>query len=86
MKLTEGADGISVGAAGAGAFAIAAIPARYAIERGAWNEAATLTVRPAKTPYTEAMTHFARALGARAAATRRRRLPISIAWPPYATS
>ena len=64
LKLTEGADGISVGAAGAGAFAIAAIPARYAIERGAWNEAATLTVRPAKTPYTEAMTHFARALGA----------------------
>jgi tetratricopeptide (TPR) repeat protein len=62
--LTQGADGIAVGAAGAGAFAVAAIPARYALERGAWAEAAALTVRPAKTPYTEAMTHFARALGA----------------------
>jgi hypothetical protein len=64
LTLTQGADGISVGAAGAGAFAVAAIPARYAVERGAWTEAAALVVRPAKTPYTEAMTHFARALGA----------------------
>jgi tetratricopeptide (TPR) repeat protein len=64
LTLTQGADGVAVGAAGAGAFAIAAIPARYALERAAWTEAAALTVRPAKTPYTEAMTHFARALGA----------------------
>ena len=46
------------------AFAIAAIPARYALERGAWAEAAALTPRPATTPYTEAITSFARALGA----------------------
>ena len=46
------------------AFAIAAIPARYALERGAWAEAAALTPRPAATPYTEAITSFARALGA----------------------
>lgn len=47
------------------AFAIAAIPARYALERGAWTEAAKLTPRPApNTPYTEAITTFARALGA----------------------
>ena len=48
----------------AGFFALAAIPARYAVERRAWSEAADL--RPATTefPYTEALTHFARALGA----------------------
>jgi hypothetical protein len=50
---------------GANTFALAAIPARYALERGDWSAAAQLTVRPApNTPYTEAMTHFARALGA----------------------
>jgi hypothetical protein len=64
MTLVQGADGIAIGAAGAGAFALAAIPARYALERGDWSEAAALEVRPANTPYTEAMTHFARALGA----------------------
>jgi tetratricopeptide (TPR) repeat protein len=64
VTLVQGADGIAVGAAGAGAFAIAAIPARYALERGAWADAAALPVRPAKTPYTEAITHFARAIGA----------------------
>jgi hypothetical protein len=64
LELVEGSEGIAIGAAGAGAFAIAAIPARYALERGAWSEAAALPVRPANTPYTEAMTHFARALGA----------------------
>jgi hypothetical protein len=49
---------------GAGAYAFAAIPARYALERGAWAEAAALTPRPANTAQTEAITHFARALGA----------------------
>ena len=48
----------------AGVFAIAAIPARYALERAAWAEAAKLEPRPSKFPYTEAMTYFARALGA----------------------
>ncbi|HEX2494841.1 MAG TPA: hypothetical protein VHK24_13805 [Steroidobacter sp.] len=64
LTLVQGADGIAVGAAGAGAFAVAAIPARYALEREAWADAAALPVRPAKTPYTEAITHFARAVGA----------------------
>lgn len=50
---------------GAGApYALAAMPARYAVERGAWREAAQLKPVPSKYPYTEAMTHFARALGA----------------------
>jgi len=59
-----GAEGAAAGAAGAGAFAVAAIPARYALERGAWAEAAALTARPANTAFTEAITHFARAIGA----------------------
>jgi tetratricopeptide (TPR) repeat protein len=80
MTLVQGADGIAIGAAGAGAFALAAIPARYSLERAAWSEAGALQVRPANTPHTEAMTHFARALGAarsgdaEAAATDIRRL------------
>lgn len=46
------------------AFAMAAIPARVALERAAWADAAALTPRPAPAfPYTEALTHFARAIG-----------------------
>ena len=55
------------GAAGAGpnTFAMAAIPARFAMERQQWAEAMALTPNPAPTaPYTEAITHFARAIGA----------------------
>ncbi|HEY7568409.1 MAG TPA: hypothetical protein VH762_12600 [Gemmatimonadaceae bacterium] len=48
----------------AGFFAIAAIPARWALERSAWKEAAALEPRATLFPYTEAMTYFARALGA----------------------
>jgi hypothetical protein len=48
----------------AGAFAMAAIPARHALERGAWADAAALVVRPSPVPWVDAMTHFARALGA----------------------
>ena len=48
----------------AGVFAIAAIPARYALEREAWSEAAALVPKPSGFPWTEAMTHFARGLGA----------------------
>lgn len=47
----------------AGLFALAAIPARWALERRAWSEAARLEVRPTAFPYTEAVTYFARALG-----------------------
>jgi tetratricopeptide (TPR) repeat protein len=53
------------GPGGANSFALAAIPARYAMERLQWTDAMALTVRPApNTPYTEAITHFARAVGA----------------------
>jgi hypothetical protein len=48
----------------AGVFALAAIPARWALERRAWAEAAALEPRASDYPYTEAMTYFARALGA----------------------
>jgi hypothetical protein len=57
-------------AGGAYGFAVAAIPARYALERQAWSEAAALTVRPTPAaPYAEAITHFARAIGAARAGT-----------------
>jgi hypothetical protein len=48
----------------AGFFALAAIPARYALERDAWAEAARLTPRESPFPWTEAITYFARAIGA----------------------
>ena len=52
------------GAPAAGYFALAAIPARYALERREWKQAAQLTPRETPFPYTEAMTWFARGLGA----------------------
>ena len=66
MRLA-GMTGGTQGAAGAGpnTFALAAIPARYAMERQQWAEAAALQPRSApNTPYTEAITHFVRAIGA----------------------
>ena len=48
----------------AGVYAAAAIPARYALERGAWAEAAALAPAPSAFPFADAVTHFARALGA----------------------
>ncbi len=48
----------------AGIFALAAIPARYALERGMWAEAAKLEPHPSTFPYTEALTQLARAIGA----------------------
>jgi Tfp pilus assembly protein PilF len=47
-----------------GPFALAASPARYAVERGDWTAAAQLEPRPSRFAYADAMTHFARALGA----------------------
>ena len=45
-------------------YALAAIPARYAVERGRWGDAARLVVRRApEWRATEAITHFARAIG-----------------------
>jgi tetratricopeptide (TPR) repeat protein len=43
---------------------LAAVPARFALERQAWNEAAALEPRGSKFPQAEAITHFARAMGA----------------------
>lgn len=45
-------------------FARAAIPARFALERGDWAAAAALQPLDSEFRYTTAMTHFARALGA----------------------
>ena len=45
-------------------FAQAASPARYMVERGDWRGAAALPVHPTKFAHVEAITHFARALGA----------------------
>lgn len=45
-------------------YAAAAMPARYAMERGAWREAMQLQPQASKFPFTDALTYFARALGA----------------------
>jgi hypothetical protein len=47
-----------------GPYALAASPARYAIERSDWKAAAELQVRPSPLPHVQAITYFARALGA----------------------
>ena len=54
----------ALGSGQGGPYAFAAIPARYAIERGAWKDAMQLHPRASRFPQTEAMTYFARALGA----------------------
>jgi tetratricopeptide (TPR) repeat protein len=51
------------------AYAFAAIPARYALERKMWNEAANLSLYPnsfpwEEFPWQESIIHFARSLGA----------------------
>jgi hypothetical protein len=53
----------------AAAYALAAVPARYALERRDWKQAAAVTAQPAtfpwaKYPYAKAIVHFARAVGA----------------------
>ena len=45
-------------------YALAASPARYAVERGDWNGAAQLPVRPSPFNFVMAISHFAHALGA----------------------
>jgi hypothetical protein len=52
----------------AAGYALAAIPARYTLERRTWKDAAALTPQPtnfpwAKYPHAEAIVHFARAVG-----------------------
>ena len=48
----------------AGLYAAGAIPARYALERGAWSDAAALQPQTTPFPYVDAVTRFARAVGA----------------------
>jgi hypothetical protein len=56
---------IGSGAPGAaGVFALAAIPARFALERRAWAEAASLVPVASDYPWTAGITYFVRALGA----------------------
>ena len=45
-------------------YALASVPARYALERGDWKGAASLQPTLTQYPYTVAMTHFARGYGA----------------------
>jgi hypothetical protein len=47
----------------AAGWAAAAIPARWAAERGQWTDAAALPVHASPQPFVEAMTRFTRALG-----------------------
>ena len=47
-----------------GPYALAISPARYAIERSDWKAAAALQVRPSPLAQVQAITYFARALGA----------------------
>src|ERR1019366_5192181 len=74
-KLAESADEIfarfdprvlisGAGSAATAYFARAAIPARYCLERGAWAGAAKLEAHPSPAPYADAITYFARGLGA----------------------
>jgi tetratricopeptide (TPR) repeat protein len=47
-----------------GVFGLAAVQARYAVERGDWKAAAELSPRRTSVPFADAVTHFARAIGA----------------------
>ena len=62
-QILAAAEKLGPGVSG-GHFAIAASPARYAIERGDWNGAMALQARTTRFPHADAITHFARALGA----------------------
>ena len=68
LEKTRGLTGINPNHVGS-AYALAAIPARIAFERGMWKDAMQLEPRSSKFPYADAITHFARALGAAPAAT-----------------
>lgn len=59
LTASDGSAGPSVGY-----FALAAIPARYALEHRDWKQAAQLALRETPFPYTDAMTWLARGLGA----------------------
>jgi hypothetical protein len=59
LKVTDFSPGVRTAP-----YAIAAMAARLAMERGAWREAMLLQPHPTKLPYTDAITYFSRALGA----------------------
>src|SRR5262249_32420006 len=63
-RLSKPAAGGSAAPVSVGTYATAAIPARYALERADWDAATHLTVAAGATPQSEAVTEFARALGA----------------------
>jgi hypothetical protein len=58
VKVDEGARTLPVD------YALAAAPARYALEQQRWEEATALKPQASRFPATQALTHFARALGA----------------------
>ena len=61
------ADVMKVGGASArfaGPYAMAAMPARYAFERGQWHDAAKLQPVGSSYPFVEAITYFTRSVGA----------------------
>lgn len=62
-EMLQGASNFNPNISG-GNYALAAAPARYAVERGDWSGAAQLQVRPNAFPYVMAISHFARAIGA----------------------
>jgi hypothetical protein len=64
LQKTQGAAGTAnpTGAVLAGYTALAAIPARYALERAAWGEAAVLQPQHT-TPVADSITYFTRAIG-----------------------
>jgi hypothetical protein len=64
LRFDPKAELIGAGPPSAGYFALAAIPARYALERQDWQQAERLTLSETPFPYTDAMTWFARGLGA----------------------
>ena len=45
-------------------YAMAAIPARFVVERGLWKEAAQLQATRSSYPFVDSITHFSRSLGA----------------------
>ncbi len=55
---------VGAGPPSAGYFALAAIPARYALERRDWHQAEQLVLSQTPFPYSDAMIWFARGLGA----------------------
>jgi tetratricopeptide (TPR) repeat protein len=63
-RILEEARGVEAVPHIAAHFALPAIPARYALERGQWKEAAALPVQPSPSFRAgEAITHFARGIG-----------------------